>query len=157
MSTSRLLERRQITTPSQIQLSLFRIIKNNNELLRKIFKLLSENKVSGFLNFFNENAILIVNNGVVHVYAITDVTEHSGLRNVCHHIIEKPSNGLLTALFAVLPLQLIAYELALTLISQDTWLIVLLYYNLYLILYKRMILLLLKKKTLLQLRAKEKL
>jgi glucosamine 6-phosphate synthetase-like amidotransferase/phosphosugar isomerase protein len=47
-----------------------------------------------------------------HVYAITDVPEHSGLRNVCHHVIEIPNNGLLTALLAVVPLQLIAYELA---------------------------------------------
>jgi glucosamine--fructose-6-phosphate aminotransferase (isomerizing) len=44
------------------------------------------------------------------VYAITDIPSKAA--EVCHHIIEIPHNGLLTALLAIVPLQLIAYELA---------------------------------------------
>ena len=57
-----------------------------------------------------ETTLSQVHGRQAHTIVITDITDFTAN---CHQIIYIPSNGALTALLAVIPLQLIAYELAL--------------------------------------------
>lgn len=61
---------------------------------------------------FMQNVAAQVHARHAYVVVITDAPEHPGWEGIYHTIIPIPSNGVLTALLAVIPLQLIAYELS---------------------------------------------